>query len=201
MVFFHIICCFILCLNGIGCFSSLHSSLLLSAVLVIVVFFHIICCFILCLNRIGCFSSLHSSLLLSAVLVIVVFFHIICCFILCLNGIGCFSSLHSSLILSAVLVIVVFFHIICCFILCLNGIGCFSLLSLHSSLLLSFFENVKSIKLCKIDEGNRVLIINNYDYYGLICDAKKFSYMMISEGVIRPIISKENSIVRFLGKM
>ena len=62
-------------------------------------------------------------------------------------------------------------------------------------------KNDKSIKLCKFDKGNGVLIINDYDYYAklddLILYIKKFTEVTISDSKIHPIISKENSIVRF----
>ena len=61
-------------------------------------------------------------------------------------------------------------------------------------------KNDKSIKLCKFDNGNGVLIINDYDYYAklnyLILNVKKFTEIAINDGKIYPIISKENSIVR-----
>ena len=47
-----------------------------------------------------------------------------------------------------------------------------------------------------------MLIINDYDYYAklkdLILNIKKITQIAIGDGKIHPIISKENSIVRFL---
>ena len=58
--------------------------------------------------------------------------------------------------------------------------------------------------MCKFDKGNGVLIINDYDYYAklddLILNTKKFTEITISDSKIHPIISKENSIVRFKKK-
>ena len=65
-------------------------------------------------------------------------------------------------------------------------------------------KNDNCIKLCKFDKGNGVLIINDYDYYAklddLILNTKKFTEITISDSKIHPIISKENSIVRFFNK-
>ena len=65
-------------------------------------------------------------------------------------------------------------------------------------------KNDNTIKLCKFDKGNGVLIINDYDYYAklddLILNTKKFTEITISDSKIHPIISKENSIVRFFNK-
>ena len=62
-------------------------------------------------------------------------------------------------------------------------------------------KNDTSIKLCKFDKGNGVLIINDYDYYAkhydLILNTKQFTEITISDGKIHILISKENSTIRF----
>ena len=57
-------------------------------------------------------------------------------------------------------------------------------------------KNDKSIKLCKFDKGNGVLIINDYDYDAkhddLILNENQFTEIIINDGKIHPIISLEN---------
>ena len=65
-------------------------------------------------------------------------------------------------------------------------------------------RNDSSIKICSFDKGNGVIIMNSLDYYkkldDIVLDKNKFKEIKQIPGKPHPIISKENSIIRFLEK-
>ena len=73
---------------------------------------------------------------------------------------------------------------------------------LHNTL--HTLSNGDSIKICTFDKSNGIQILNSTDYFDkldkLIVDKSKFCEILVDDNKVHPIISRENSIVKFLNK-